>query len=137
MWAIALNQGRNLIFHFQRLMLLCSQETNYLTKPFVVRSRQITNYLTGQSRQGSNYLTGQSRQRSNYLTGQPRQRSNYLTGLSHQIAFPNISSHPDSNDYSLLRLQGPDFYLCYILFISSFDMSIQSSAQIIWLDLVW
>ena len=43
----------------------------------VVRSRQITNYLTGQSRQGSNYLTGQS-----------RQRSNYLTGLSRQIAFP-------------------------------------------------
>ena len=66
-----------LFFHFQRLMPLCSQETNYLPKPFVVRSRQITNYLTGQSRQGSNYLTGQS-----------RQRSNYLTGLSRQIAFP-------------------------------------------------
>ena len=71
--------GEKLIFHFQRLMPLCSQETNYLTtKPFVVRSRQITNYLTGQSRQGSNYLTGLS-----------RQGSNYLTGLSCQIAFPH------------------------------------------------
>ena len=54
--------GEKLIFfHFQRLMPLCSQETNYLTKPFVVRSRQTTYYLTGQSRQGSNYLTGLSR----------------------------------------------------------------------------
>ena len=43
----------------------------------VVRSRQITNYLTGQSRQGSNDLTGLS-----------RQGSNYLTGLSRQIVFP-------------------------------------------------
>ena len=48
-----------------------------MVRPLVVRSRQITNYLTGQSRQGSNYLTGLS-----------RQGSNYLTGLSRQIAFP-------------------------------------------------
>ena len=51
--------------------------TNYLKGPLFVRSRQITNYLTGLSRQ-----------RSNYLTGLSRQRSNYLTGLSRQIAFP-------------------------------------------------
>ena len=50
----------------------------------VVRSRQKTNYLTGQSRQGSNYFTGLS-----------RKGSNYLMGLFHQIAFPFIERNQD------------------------------------------